>query len=118
MAAFDVALVELGHLLGLFKPDGSMDWTWFGKPLDNSLASIPTERERIGNVVRALLERPAPTGAFDASANWEPILDTNNVGLGPTWTAAGPLQIGLGAKANVPLAGQQITLATLARLLQ
>ena len=37
---------------------------------------------------------------------------------GPAWSAAGPLRIGLGAKANVPVAGQQITLATLARLLQ
>jgi hypothetical protein len=118
MAAFDVALVELGHLLGLFKADNAMDWQWFGDPLGRSLTSLPAERERIGAVIRALLERSAPTGAFDTSANWEPIVDTNNVGLGVAWSAAGPLQIGLGAKANVPVAGQQITLATLARLLQ
>jgi Family of unknown function (DUF6603) len=118
MAAFDVALVELGHLLGLFKANDSMDWEWFGDPLGRSLASMPAERERIGALIRALLERSSTTGAFDGNANWEPILDTNNVGLGPTWTKTGALQIGLGAKANVPIGGQQITLAALARLLQ
>ena len=69
-------------------------------------------------MIRALLERPSPTGAFDSNANWEPILDTDNVGLGVAWSTAGPLRIGLGAKANIPIGGQQITLATLARLLQ
>jgi len=118
MAAFDVALVELGHLLGLFKSNGEVDWSWFGDPLGRGLATMPTERERIGAIIRALLERGAATGAFNATANWEPIVDTNNVGLGFAWSSGGPLQIGLGAKANVPIAGQQITLATLARLFQ
>ena len=118
MAAFDLALVELGHLLGLFKPNDDMDWQWFGDPLGRSLTSIPAERERIGAVIRALLERPAPTGAFDSNANWEPIVDTNNVGLGVAWSTAGPLRIGLGAKADLPIGGKPITLATLARLMQ
>ena len=118
MAAFDVALVELGHLLGFFKASGEVDWAWFGDPFGRALTSMPAERERIGALIRALLERPAPTGAFSAGANWEPVVDTNNVGLGFTWTSGGPLQLGVGAKADVPVAGQQITLATLARLLQ
>jgi hypothetical protein len=118
MAAFDVALVELGHLIGLFKSDGEVDWRWFGDPMGRALTSLPAERERIGALVRALLERPSPTGAFDSTSNWEPILDTTNVGLGPTWTTGGPLQIGLGAKANVAIGSQQITLAALARLIQ
>jgi hypothetical protein len=118
MAAFDVALVELGHLLGLFKANDQMDWEWFGDPLGRSLASVPAERERIGALIRALLERSSPTGAFDGDANWEPILDTNSVGLGPTWTKTGALQIGLGAKANLQISGKPITLAALARLLQ
>jgi hypothetical protein len=118
MAAFDVALIELGHLLGFFKQGGEVDWQWFGDPLGRTITVMPAERERIGAIVRALLERTSPTGAFDSNANWEPIVDTNNVGLGFAWSASGPLQIGLGAKANVPIGAQQITLATLARLLQ
>ena len=61
-------------------------------------------------MIRALLERPAPTGAFDGNANWEPIVDTNSVGLGVAWSTASPLQIGLGAKADLPIDGKQITL--------
>lgn len=118
MPAFDVALVELGHLLGLFKADGEVDWSWFGNPFGHALTALPAERERIGALVRALLERPAPTGEFNSAANWEPVVDTNSVGLGFAWTKAGSLQIGLGAKANIPVAGKQITLATLARLIQ
>jgi hypothetical protein len=118
MAAVDVALVELGHLLGLFKSNGEVEWAWFGDPLGRALTTLPAERERIGAVVRALLERTTPTGAFDGSANWEPVLDTANVGLGPTWSAAGPLQIGLGAKADAQIGGKAVTLAVLARLLQ
>ena len=118
MAAFDAALVELGHLLGLFKADDSMDWRWFGDPLGRSLVSIPIERERIGAVIRALLDRTTATGAFDSNANWEPVLDTDNVGLGLAWSTTDPLRIGLGAKADLNVGSQQITLATLARLLQ
>lgn len=123
MPAFDVALVELGHLLGLFKTSGEVDWRWFGDPVARGFTAIPTERERIGAIVRALLDRSAPTGAFAAGANWEPVLDTSSVGLGFVWSsssspASDPLQIGLGAKANFPLAGDQITLAALARLLR
>lgn len=118
MAAFDVALVELGHLIGLFKASGEVDWRWFGDPMGRALTALPAERERIGALVRALLERPSPTGAFDSTTNWEPILDTDNVGLGPAWTTGGALRIGLGAKANVAIGSQQITLATLARLIQ
>ena len=123
MQAFDVALVELGHLLGFFQPDGQVDWRWFGDPKARAFASLPAERERIGALIRALLDRGAPTGAFSPAANWEPIIDTNNVGLGITWSssntpAAAPLQLGVGAKANLPIGGQPISLAALARLVE
>jgi hypothetical protein len=123
MPAFDVALIELGHLLGLFKSGGDVDWEWFGDPVGSAFTALPTERERIGALVRALLDKGAPTGAFNSSANWEPVINTSNVGLGFAWSssatpATDPLRIGLGAKASLSLGGQQVTLAALARLIR
>ena len=89
--------------------------------------ALPGERERIGAIIRALVERDQTTGPFtgtgDSPTNgWEPILefDGADTGFGVTWSmpTTSPLVIGLGAKGGVAAGGQQFTLAVLARVLR
>ncbi len=131
MANFDVALVELGKLIGFFEAtgddQGTVRWVWFGHPIGEAFAAIPEQRERIGAMLRALLNPEAPpAGAFSGPAdnpanNWETLLviDAINGGFGITWSKpdSEPLVIGIGAKAS-NVGGQPINLAVLAKLLR
>ncbi len=126
MADFDVALVRLGTLLGLFAaPDdaspGSVRWQWFTDPLGEGFASMPRNREELGGIVEALLGNPAAD--FGDDDRWAPFGEWGGVGLGFTWSksaapASDPLRIGLGASVDAPVAGQQIELRVLARILR
>ena len=82
---------------------------------------MPAERERIGTMLRALLDRAETTGGFSGDNNWEPlvVIDAITGGFGITWnTPVGdPLVIGLGAKAS-NVGGEPINLAVLAKLLR
>ena len=122
MPAFDVALVELGKLLGFFKDNGEVNWQWFGRPIKIAFSTLPSRRNQIGAIIRALLDRPTdptnPTNEFTADSNWEPILDTSKVDIGFTWSKDSDLQLGIGAKVNIPGDSQQIDLAVLARLIR
>ena len=82
---------------------------------------MPDERERIGKMLRALLDRAETTGGFSGDNNWEPlvVIDAITGGFGITWNTpiGDPLVIGLGAKAS-NVGGEPINLAVLAKLLR
>lgn len=131
MASFDVALVELGKLIGLFAAtgdsQGSLRWEWFGRPIEEGLETMPAQRDRIGAILRALLRPEAQAaGAFNGPAadpanNWEPLLEVDAIsgGLGITWSKPDDtaLVIGIGAKAT-DIGGEPVTLAVLAKMLE
>ena len=100
---------------------GVVLWTWFDDPIGDAFDRIPAERERIGTILRALLDRAETTGAFTGDNNWEPlvVIDAITGGFGITWnTAVGdPLVIGLGAKAS-NVGGEAVNLTVLAKLLR
>ena len=129
MANFIAALVQLGKLVGFFEPTanaqddevGTVNWAWFGNPIKKGLETMPDERERIGKMLRALLDRAETTGGFSGDNNWEPlvVIDAITGGFGITWNTpiGDPLVIGLGAKAS-NVGGEPINLAVLAKLLR
>jgi hypothetical protein len=118
-----LALVRLGKLVGFFEPaegdGGSVQWAWFGDPITMALETIPAQREMIGAMLQALLDREVPTGEFNTESNWEPlfVIDAIDGGFGVTWSTGEPLVIGIGAKAN-NVGSQPITLEVLAKLLR
>ncbi|MDA4107835.1 DUF6603 domain-containing protein [Mycolicibacterium holsaticum] len=127
MVNFDIALIELGKLIGFFDPGGTVRWVWFGKPIEEALETLPAERQRIGLMLQSLLPDPVPEGgAFagtqdDPDHQWQPVLmiDAINGGFGVTWSmpVGEPLVIGIGAKAS-DIGGQPIDLAVLAKVLR
>jgi hypothetical protein len=130
MANVADALIALGKLLGFFEGSGSNEgtvrWVWFGDPVGQGLSAMPEQREHIGTMLRALLERAEPAGAFAGpsgapASNWEPLLEIAEIGgkFGIVWTTvdSGPLVIGLGAKAE-DIGGEPVDLAVLAKVLR
>ena len=86
MPQFDAALISFGKLIGLMDSSGSVQWTWFGDPLNGALNGVPKNRAEIGALFRALLDRnPAdPNQVFDAAAGleWEPVKPVDEIGIG------------------------------------
>ena len=68
-----------------------MSWSWFGDPLNNTLASMagPAQRPHVGAFFRALLDRTATADQdFDAAKKlvWEP-LPIGPVNVGFVWNS-------------------------------
>ncbi|HEY4359259.1 MAG TPA: DUF6603 domain-containing protein [Acidobacteriaceae bacterium] len=125
MPKFEAALEALGKLIGLMdSSSGSLQWSWFGDPLTNSLKGIPVNRETIGVLMRALMDHPDSdtNPKFDdpKKLEWEPIKPTTDIGLGFVWNSdtTQPLEIGFGANASFDVASQKLTLELLARLIK
>src|SRR5262245_17027883 len=129
MADVAGALIALGKLIGFFEGSGSAEgtvrWVWFGDPLGEGLKAMPEQREHIGTMLRALLERNDATGTFPGPpgapvSDWEPLVEIAEINgqFGIVWTtvAAGELVVGLGAKAED--VGTDLGLAVLAKVLR
>lgn len=124
MAEFDVALIALGKLIGFFEgsgdDEGSVRWAWFADPVDQSLGTMPGQRARIGEMLRALLGSDTPAETFTTGHDWQPVVSIPEIdgGFGVTWSKPeDPLAIGVGARAN-NIGGEAVSLAILAKLLR
>lgn len=124
MANFDKALIELGKLVGFFAgsgdAEGTVQWAWFGNPVQLALLTMPGQRARIGAMLRELLESGDAAAPFTTGHDWQPVIpiDAIDGGIGVTWSAPdNPLAIGLGAKAN-SVGLDSISLGILAQLLR
>jgi hypothetical protein len=53
MPQFDVALVSFSKLVSLLGPDGVVQWGWFLDPVKGSFASMPPNRQHLGEFLRA-----------------------------------------------------------------
>jgi hypothetical protein len=123
MPQFEVALISSGKLIGFMNAGGVFQWTWFGDPLSNSFSGMATNREQIGLMLRALLDRdPGDSPIFDQvdGLRWEALSPFTGAQVGVAWNEdkADPLQIGMGARAEIPISGKQLDLSVLARMLR
>jgi hypothetical protein len=123
MPQFEVALISFGKLIGFMNAGGVFQWTWFGDPLTNSFSGMATNREQIGLMLRALLDRdPGDSPLFDQAdgLRWEALSPFTGAQVGVAWNEdkADPLQIGMGARAEIPISDQQLELLVLARMLR
>ena len=123
MPKFEVALLSFGKLIGFMDTDGVFNFTWFGDPKGNSFKGIAANREQIGQILRALLDRDASDSpSFDAAAGlrWEALSPFSGADVGFIWNedTADPLQIGLGARTEIPISDKELALSVLARLLK
>ncbi len=115
------AHLSLQALRDTRRPGGVVQWKWFFDPLNESLKGIPANREHLGQIIRAILDRqyPGTDQQFEGNALlWEPISLGEDVEVGFIWTASGPLVIGVGSKADFTIASQNITALLLARLIE
>jgi hypothetical protein len=121
MAQFEVALLSFGKLIGLMNTTGSVQWTWFGNPLVNSMMGIPANRVHFGELLRALLDSPAGKSPYfdePAKLQWE-FLGPEQARFGFVWNEEGdPLQLGFGVLGTVPIGSRQLTVDALARILE
>ena len=106
-ADFEGALVALGQLIGLIDKNTGINFPWFGDPAQESLQSIPANRDQIGVLFAALTGATAPSAAFPGGAawTWSPIQD-GDLSAGIAWTApvtpapvppAPSIEVGFGA---------------------
>lgn len=102
-----------------------MRFEWFGDPVEESLLGIPAHREKLGLLLRALLDQQERADGKDepfAAATdlvWVPFqFAQGQVGVGLVWNSDkdAPLGLGVGAKAAFSVSNKQVALAVLARL--
>lgn len=120
MPQFAPALISLTKLIAILDSDGVVRWKWFSDPLGEILKGIPANRLRLGEIIRALLDRdyPGTDQAYEGNTLiWEPINIGDDVQIGFVLTTDGDLRVGLGAKANFTIASQPLDVAALARLI-
>jgi hypothetical protein len=123
MPKFEVALLSFGKLIGFMDTDGVFNFTWFGDPKGNSFKGMAANRAQLGQILRALLDRDASDSpSFDAAAGlrWEALSPFSGADVGFIWNedTADPLQIGLGARTEIPISDKELALSVLARLLK
>jgi hypothetical protein len=112
------ALISLAKLIALLDANGTVRWAWFADPASETMQGIPANREQLGVVVRALLDRqlPGQDAVFNADLAWEPVNLGDQVQAGFAWTPAGVLRIAFGVKAAFALGSQPLDLTVAARL--
>ena len=124
MPQFEVALISFGKLIGFMDDTGVFQWTWFKDPKGNTFKGMVANREHLGLILRALLDRaPADSPFFDPPVNelrWEALSPFAGAEIGFIWNENkdNPLQIGMGASTSIPIAGKELDLSVLARMLR
>ena len=114
------AVEALAELVG-FIEGGAVSWTWFGDPGPNTLKGISKHRDRLGDLLQALLEGEFVVGAFGADHVWRPIAGVSAGSIGLVWSEQPkPLQVGLGVQSSIapqsPAVLDAVTLRLLARM--
>ena len=119
------ALISFGKLIGFMDTGGTVQWSWFGDPLKNSLTGMPRNRAQFGVMLQALLdETDTSEKVYSAAGNllWERVT-LSTAGIGIVWNKdsdppAMPLQLGLGARYSTTIASQATTFGLLAQTIQ
>jgi len=110
---FQLALLSLGYLTGIFDPDdGKLRFEWVTDPLGHSLTAMQDNRVHLGSMFQALLDRPRGAAqSFSDGHSWEPLNIGDAVEIGLVWNDAGdPLALSLGGKATFGAAQSGLTI--------
>ncbi|HEX3092200.1 MAG TPA: hypothetical protein VHW72_06235, partial [Candidatus Angelobacter sp.] len=75
-------LAELGKAIGLFKPDGSLDVSWFGEPLTRleSILTNSDQRAALLDLIDAFFPPVTNIPDLAAGEKWHPILGAQSLG--------------------------------------
>ena len=115
------ALLEFGKLIGMMDDAGSVNFTWFMSPHNNSLNGIANNRDHLSFLLRALLGFPAgdPADMLGADLRWEPItIISDKLDAGLLWNNTGnSMRLGVGGRVSLGSGKQHVDLALIARLL-
>src|SRR5579871_5692521 len=135
MPNLEDSLQFFGQMAGLLDDQGSLQWAWFVNPEAFLLGSSdPTlkesngdpvglgaagHRDFIGKLLRELLDQPPDADvSFAGNYVWVPLNPSDLVEVGFVWSKApSDLQLGIGVKAGFTVGGENVSLATLARII-